>query len=201
MLVAVKVNPIQNRKRPPIANGVIAIIIFIVTEIMFFAALISSYLVLRSNAEEWPPWGQPRLPVETTAFNSLALLLSGWVLYKAYQSFSKGNDEELPKVRKLLGLSILLGVFFVGFQGYEWAQLIQFGLTISSSTFGGLFYLIIGTHALHAVAALIALIYTYLRLAPHATSKLTATEFVVPQIFWCFVVGIWPILYVLVYLV
>ena len=61
------------RAKPPVSSGVIGMLIFMVTEAMFFAALISAYLVIRSGIEEWPPWGQPRLPIETTAFNTLVL--------------------------------------------------------------------------------------------------------------------------------
>ncbi len=201
MLIGANVDPTQHqkRKKPPIANGVLGIIIFVVTEVMFFAALISAYLVLRSGALEWPPWGQPRLPVLATAFNTLVLLFSGWVLFKAHKIFSKPDGT--PTARKLLGISILLGLFFILFQGYEWIELIQFGLTMTSSTYGSLFYLIIGTHALHVAVALIVLSHTYLKLAPSKVSQLATTEFAVSQIFWYFVVGVWPILYFLVYLI
>jgi len=197
MLISADVSPVPSRRKPPIANGVLGIIIFIVTEVMFFAALISAYLVLRSNTEEWPPWGQPRLPAGETAFNSLALLLSGWILFKAQKAFSK---QDTLKARKLLGVSIFLGVFFLVFQGYEWAQLINFGLTMTSSTYGGLFYLVIGTHGLHAIVAVLALIQAYFRFSPNRVQKITEPEFLVPQVFWYFVVGVWPILYFLVYL-
>ena len=200
MLVTANIDPSQrhNRKKPPISNGVLGMIIFIVSEIMFFAALISSYLVLRSGATEWPPWGQPRLPVVATAFNTLVLLASGWMLYKAFQQFTQ-PEPSIAKTQKFLGISILLGVFFVVFQGYEWMQLIQFGLTLTSSTYGGLFYLIIGTHALHAIAALLMLVHSYWKLRPAQTPPLTPTDFAVPLVFWYFVVGVWPILYFLVY--
>ncbi|MBF0279854.1 MAG: cytochrome c oxidase subunit 3 [SAR324 cluster bacterium] len=201
MLIGTNVDPTrhQNRQKPPIANGVVGIAIFVVTEVMFFASLISAYLVLRSGAEEWPPWGQPRLPVAATAFNTVVLLLSGLVLFKAYQQFLK--PDRVSVSRKMLGLSILLGLFFVLFQGYEWIQLLQFGLTMTSSNYGGLFYLIIGTHAVHVVAALFFLLHTYSMLAPSRIPQLASTEFVVSQIFWYFVVGVWPILYFLIYLV
>ncbi len=202
MLVTANFDPAQrhNRRKAPIANGVLGMLIFVITEVMFFAALISAYLVLRAGALEWPPWGQPRLPVAATAFNSVVLLLSGWVLFQAYKAFVQPNSY-LRKVRKLLAVSILLGTFFVLFQGYEWLQLISFGLTITSSTYGSLFYLVIGTHALHAIIALLILFRAYSKLAPLRTPPLTRTEFVVPQIFWYFVVGVWPVLYITVYLV
>ncbi len=202
MLVSANFDPTQrdNRNKHPIANGILGMLIFVVTEVMFFAALISAYLVLRAGTPEWPPWGQPRLPVAATAFNSVILLLSGWVLFHAYKAFSQ-TDPSLRKAKRLLAISILLGTFFVLFQGYEWIRLISFGLTITSSTYGGLFYLIIGTHAFHAIIALLILLRAYIKFTPINSPSLTRTEFVVPQIFWYFVVGVWPLLYVTVYLV
>ncbi len=70
------------------------------------------------------------------------------------------------------------------------------GLTVQSSTYGAFFYLIVGAHALHAVAALFALGYCYLRFSKH---ELPHTTFSATQLFWYFVVLLWPILYVLVY--
>ena len=45
------------RARTPVSSGVIGMLLFMVTEAMFFAALISAYLVIRAGLEEWPPWG------------------------------------------------------------------------------------------------------------------------------------------------
>ncbi len=66
-----------------------------------------------------------------------------------------------------------------------------------TSTHGGFFYLIVGMHALHAVAALIVLAYAWLLLRQ---ARLAPATFHATQIFWYFVVGLWPILYVEVYL-
>ena len=68
---------------------------------------------------------------------------------------------------------------------------------MASSTHGGFFYLIVGVHALHAVGALVALVFMYQRLT-HL--KLLPGPFSASQVFWYFVVGLWPILYLQVYL-
>ena len=98
-----------------------------------------------------------------------------------------------------MGISIGMGAFFLVFQGYEWVQLIKFGLTLTSGAYGGLFYLIIGTHGLHAVAALMGLLYVYYRIF-YKEKLFLSRPFVVTEIFWYFVVGIWPLLFVVVYL-
>ena len=184
------------RAEPPVSSGVIGMLLFMVTEVMFFGALISAYLVIRAGLDEWPPWGQPRLPIETTAINSLVLLVSGFLMSYSRNLFKKKNISE---GRKWFGYSILLGTFFFISQGYEWAQLIKFGLTVSSSVYGGLFYLIIGAHGFHVIGTLAFLIYAWNRLdAP--VNPITSEEIFPVQLLWYFVVCVWPVLYVLVYL-
>ena len=184
----------STRSRPPIPNSLLAMVAFLGTEVMLFAALISSFLIVKADASIWPPLGQPRLPVNVTAFTTVLLLASGFAFYLANGRFRAGN---FPGSRKLLGLAVLLGGIFVTVQGYEWAKLLGFGLTMTSSIYGSFFYMIIGFHALHAVAALVAMLHLYVTFGPQGQS---ASRFLGTQVFWYFVVGIWPILYYLVYL-
>ena len=100
-------------------------------------------------------------------------------------------------VGRLLVAATLLGGIFVGLQGVEWVALIREGLTITSSTYGALFYTIIGAHAAHAVAAILALAWAALRLG---AGTLTRDVLSAVAIFWYFVVLVWPFLYFVVYL-
>ncbi len=183
----------ESRSEPLVANAVMGMLIFVIVEAMLFAGLISAFTIIRSSAMVWPPPNQPRLPIEETALNTAALLVSGVFLSLARRSF--GRDR--VRTQRSLLLSMLLGAFFVIFQGVEWVALIREGLTLSSSNFGSFFYLIVGMHALHAVAALGLLAYAWIRLMRGwlASSQLAAAE-----VFWYFVVGLWPIIYLQVYL-
>lgn len=185
---------VPTKREPILPNGVLGMLIFVATEIMFFSGLISAFVIGKSNAVGgWPPPGQPRLPVEETALNTAALLASGVLLFFANRAFAKGS----PSTKRLLGLSIALGGFFVVFQGAEWVSLIAEGLTLTSGQLGGFFYLIVGAHALHVVAGFVILLYTYRKLSD---AKLDRFTFWPAQIFWYFVVGVWPVLYWQVYL-
>ena len=93
-------------------------------------------------------------------------------------------------------LSVLLGTFFVLLQGFEWAQLLNEGLTLFSNQYGSFFYMIVGAHAAHAIVAILCLVYCYVK---YLRDELTANALWAGQIFWYFVVGIWPLLYMLVY--
>ena len=184
------------RAKSPVSNGVVGMLIFIVTEVMFFGGLISAYLVIRAGLDEWPPWGQPRLPVVNTAVNTLVLLVSG--LLMAYSRYLLQKNK-LIEGRRWLGFSVGLGALFLISQGYEWMQLIKYGLTVSSSVYGGLFYLIIGAHGLHVIGTLAFVIYAWRRLG--ATVNPITPEGLLPvQLLWYFVVIVWPVLYMLVYL-
>jgi len=162
---------------------------------MFFAGLVSAHAIVRSQAagQMWPPYGQPRLPVQETAINSLALLVSGVVLVLTWYAYRR----EPSGARIPLLLSIVLGLVFVSMQGVEWAALLADGLTLQSSTYGGFFYLIVGSHALHAVGALGGLVWAFDRLDKN---RLTSSQLATVSAFWYFVVLVWPLLYWKVYL-
>jgi cytochrome c oxidase subunit 3 len=183
------------RRKPIVSSGVLGMLVFIFAEVMFFAGLISAHTIVKSQTAGgmWPPYGQPRLPVEETAINTAALLVSGIVLLLAWFAFRR----ERSSARIPLALSVLLGAFFVYSQGLEWVALLGEGLTMQSSSYGGFFYLIVGSHALHAVVALVALAWALVRLHK---GLLTSTQLATVAAFWYFVVLVWPILYIQVYL-
>jgi cytochrome c oxidase subunit 3 len=180
-------------KRLP--NSVLAMIIFIVTEIMFFAALMSAHTIARATVMGgvWPPAGQPRLPVERTAFNTAILLLSGVLLFVSSRRARAGYERALS----YLAGAIATGIAFVLLQGVEWVALLREGLTMQSSTHGAFFYLIVGAHALHASVAIAVLTAIYF---PMRRGTLAPSTFAATQVFWYFVVLLWPVIYLRVYL-
>jgi cytochrome c oxidase subunit III len=183
----------ESRTTPLVPSGVMGMLLFVASETMLFAGLISAFTIIRSSALVWPPPDQPRLPVGETALNTAALLASGVCLYFAGRGLARGREG----ARRPLLAAMLLGAFFVVFQGIEWLALIREGLTLTSSNLGSFFYLIVGLHALHAVAALGVLVYVWLRLQ---RGWLAQSQLATAQVFWYFVVGLWPVLYGVVYL-
>jgi heme/copper-type cytochrome/quinol oxidase subunit 3 len=185
----------SDRSRAVIPSGVLAMAMFIATEVMFFAGLISGFLVLKAQAIGWPPPDQPRLPVGVTGINTAVLLASGWTMHRAVAGLRKGTGE----FARWLGLTALLGAVFLAVQGYEWVRLIGFGLTTSSSLYGATFYTLVGAHGLHVLAALVVLLVARLR-AARGGYPTDASEAEPIRMYWLFVVAVWPVLYVLVYL-
>ena len=199
MTADAKVLPFRPRPRRPdklVSNGVMGMVLVVFVEVMLFAGFISAFVIVKSRAlgSVWPPPGQPRLPFERTAFNTGALVLSGVVLLVAHRAYQRDRGRA---VGGLLLLATLLGGAFVALQGVEWAALLQEGLTLTSSTYGSLFYTIIGAHALHAIVAICALAWAWGRLR---AGRLTKEALSTVALFWYFVVLVWPVLYLQVYL-
>jgi cytochrome c oxidase subunit 3 len=183
----------ESQRNPLVPSAVMGMLIFVFTELMLFAGLLSAFSIVRAGAVLWPPPGQPRLPIQATAFNTGVLVASGVALFLAQRGFFRDRAS----ARRPLLLAMLLGAFFVVFQGFEWVRLVAQGLTLTSSTLGSFFYLIVGLHALHAIAALAVLVYTWRRLE---RGWLAQDQLAAAQVFWYFVVGLWPVLYGVVYL-
>lgn len=177
-------------------NGVVGMAIAVFVEVMLFAGFISAFIIVRDSAPPglWPPPDQPRLPVTTTAFNTAMLLASGVVLFLANRAFARRGAAAAARP---MGIAILMGGCFVAFQGVEWVRLIAQGLTLTSSQLGSFFYVVVGAHALHAAVALVVLAVQWQAMR---AGRLSGSAFGAGQLFWYFVVLMWPVIYLEVYL-
>jgi cytochrome c oxidase subunit III len=99
-----------------------------------------------------------------------------------------------------LTTTVVLGLAFLVVQGNEWIRLIHFGLTASSSVYGGLFYALIGAHAVHVLCGLIWVIVVRMQARRGRYSKSGCAGVQTAAMYWTFVVALWPVLYGLVYL-
>ena len=179
------------------SNAWLAVLILLGAEAMFFAGLIGAYIVFRVGSPIWPPPFQPRLPIAVTGVNTLILLASAVTVRLALKAVMAGNRKKLIL---MLGVTAALGSIFLAVQGFEWVRLIHFGLTVSSSVYGSLFYTLIGFHALHVFAALIWLLIVFALATQGRFSRERHVGLQTCGMYWTFVVGLWPLLYGLVYL-
>lgn len=183
--------------RPPLGNAYLGMAAFLGAEAMFFAGLIGAFLVFRYGSQVWPPPFQPRLPLGVTGVNTAVLLLSAFTMARAWRAWKRENRKALN--RNLLVTSVL-GVVFLLVQGSEWVRLVHFGLTLSSSVYGGTFYTLIGFHGLHVLGAVIWLASVFFMLRRASFLPRYGTRLEICAIYWYFVVGLWPVLFGLVYL-
>ena len=171
-------------------NGALGMALFVFTELMLFSGFISAFAIVQGSAMPgmWPPPDQPRLPVERTAFNTVALLLSGVLLWVGARRFRRAGA---PAAQPWMLGALALGATFVIGQGMEWVALLRHGLTMTSSQLGSFFYVIIGTHGLHAVAAILALAWAVVAMRAR---RLNESTLAAVELFWYFVVLVWPLL-------
>ncbi len=192
-------NNVEVRERPPLSNARLAVLVLLGAETMLFSGLIGAFLVFRVGNVTWPPPSHIgiELPRMITGINTALLLLSGYTMFQAHRAIQR---DQVKQLRRWLLITGVLGVLFLGVQGSEWVQLIRNGLTLQSGVYGGIFYVLIGCHALHVLTAVIWLLVVY---GMAVAGRFSAERYVgvdTCTIYWIFVVALWPILYVLVYL-
>jgi heme/copper-type cytochrome/quinol oxidase subunit 3 len=181
---------------PAVGSPELAVLIFIVFELMLFSGLVATYLVLRTSSFAWPPPGLPRLPVAVTAVNTVILTFSAVTMYRATREIAAGAQG---RFRNALLVTVVLGTTFLVVQGSEWVQLIHRGLTLTSGSYGGIFYTLIGLHALHVVGAVVWLGVVLVAALRRRYTPQRYTGVRLCAMYWYFVVGLWPLLFVLVY--
>jgi cytochrome c oxidase subunit 3 len=187
----------DDKPEPPLNNARLGVMLFLGTEVMFFSGLLSAFLVFRTGSPIWPPPLQPRLPILVTALNTVILLGSGYTMGRALYAIRRGKGQALCQ---WLRVTALLGVIFLVVQGYEWARLLQFGLTLSSGVYGATFYILIGCHAVHVFGAVIWLLAVLFLAKRQRFSSQHHMAVQLCGMYWYFVVALWPILFVAVYL-
>lgn len=185
------------KPEPPVSNARLGMLVFLAFEAMLFAGLIGAFLVYRLGSEVWPPLGQPRLPLLVTWANTAALLFSGYTMRSALRAIQVGDRQD---VRTGLSRTALLGTIFLVVQGSEWVRLIRHGLTLSAGIYGATFYTVIGCHGIHVLGAVIWLLAVRLGSSADQLSARCHTGVELCGMYWYFVVGLWPVLFTLVYL-
>lgn len=199
----ISLQPHRRARRIAIDLGMVAMLVVVVCEAMLFVGLVCAFLLTRAvDGSAWPPPGQPWFPVGETALNTAALLAAGGLVYRAARSWE--NRE--ARIAPLLLAAIVLGSFFLFFQGVVWWKLLADGLRVTSTNHGKFFCLIVGMHAGHTLAALAFLSVVWLRLKPFRDEEapprgpLRSSAFSAARIPLYFAVGVWPLLYLCLYL-
>jgi cytochrome c oxidase subunit 3 len=109
----------------PLTRGKLIMWLFLSTEIMFFAALLGSYVVLRFGAPIWPKPHHVHLSEPIGAFNTFVLICSSVTIVLAFES-AKANKTAAAKAWMLS--TLLLGGLFLGIKGYEYKAKFDHGI-------------------------------------------------------------------------
>lgn len=177
-------------------NGKLGVWLFLASEVMLFAGLFSSYVLLRTGSSTWP---HHVLPVRMAAVNTGILIASSMTMVMAWAAL-KMNDWS--RHRLFLALTIVLGLAFLGIKMVEYREHIAAGELPSHDTFFAIYYTLTGIHALHIVGGLVAMLYL---LGPGARLWATHPEQFTNRIeatglYWHFVDFVWIFLFPLLYL-
>jgi cytochrome c oxidase subunit 3 len=172
--------------------------VFLVSEVMFFTALIGSYIILRwGTGAQWP---EPRtvLAIPVTAINTFILICSSVSMVKAYAAATRDDQAGL---KRWLLLTVLGGATFVSVQAYEYHHLIEKGFLPSSGLFGASFYTMTGFHGFHVTCGVISMIWVTIRAfrGKYAGGNYHGIETI--GLYWHFVDLVWIILFTIVYLI
>jgi cytochrome c oxidase subunit 3 len=177
----------------------IGTIVWLASELMFFAALFAIYFTSRAvNPELWEQETE-LLNIPFATINTTILVLSSVTCQIGVFAAERGDVRAL---RKWFIITFIMGAVFIGGQVYEYALLVEEGLTLSSSVFGSAFFLTTGFHGLHVTGGLIAFLFVLGR--TYATRKFShseATSAIVVSYYWHFVDVVWIGLFATIYLI
>ncbi len=185
-------------------------IIWLASELMFFAALFASYFTIRAVSPDLWAQSTEKLDVPFAAVNTTILVLSsltcqmGVFAAERGQVGRAGSLFQVPKwgLREWFILTYFMGAIFVAGQATEYTSLIQEGITIPSSGYGSMFYLTTGFHALHVTGGLVAFLFVLGRtfMARRFTHE-QAVSAIVVSYYWHFVDVVWIGLFATIYLI
>ncbi len=196
--------------------------VFLASEVLFFGALIGTYIILRFSVSE--PWAAPGavLNVPLTAMNTFLLICSSVFMVKAFAAIADGDQKRL---RFWLLTTILGGAAFVGVQVFEYITLVGHGLTpggfregsqfaelaaaepvkygaATAGLYGSTFFTMTGFHGFHVTCGVVSMTYLYFTKAlPGKYTQQDYRGIEAVGLYWHFVDLVWIVLFTIVYLV
>lgn len=172
---------------------------FLISEAAIFGALFTHYYYHRHVMEFWPPAGTPEISTHYPAIATLILMFSSFTCEQGLKSFERGNRF---RAKSWQMLTVVLGLVFLGFQGFEWGLLInQYGFTVESNIYGTMFFMITGFHGLHVAVGIIFLTLVYGRLELGQMNEQRHFSMIASSWYWHFVDVIWVLLFFTLYLI
>jgi cytochrome c oxidase subunit 3 len=193
-----------------ISNVVLGMLLFLTSEVMFFAGLFAAYFAVRAKAPRWPtinpetittanPLGEPFhleiLPLVGPA--TVLLILSSFTCQFAVWAIRRG--DRVAFVRNI-AVTFIIGIVFLVMQGTDYAELGAEGLTLASGTYGTTYFTLTGFHGAHVFGGVVMLgVVLYRGMAGQFSARHhDAVE--AASLYWHFVDVVWILLFSLLYL-
>jgi cytochrome c oxidase subunit 3 len=174
----------------PLAVGVV---VWLASEVMFFAGLFAAYFVLRSENDPWPPAGA-ELDVAQAALSTVLLLTSSFTMHLAVKAAERDDHR---RVGRWLAVTLTLGVLFLVNLGLEW-MLLDFQL--DTDAYGSIYYLITGFHGLHVLGGLVLMVAVAALVLGKGSRAPIGQSVAVTGYYWHFVDAVWIVVFLVIYL-
>jgi len=189
----------HDAKRGGMDPALLGMMLFIASEVMFFAALFAAYFNAKATLPVWPPPGSEdilhAIPIPLIA--TVILIISSFTMQWGTSRIRKGDRTGLNRA---IAVTLTLGVVFLVIQMYDYYLLFtEEGFGINSGVYGTLFYTLTGFHGAHVLGGVIGLTVILSRgLAGQFTKKHhVAVEAV--HYYWHFVDVVWVLLFLVLY--
>ncbi len=187
--------------RGGISNPILGMILFITSEVMFFAGLFAAYFAVRSAAQATGGWP----PAEFThTLNGLGIVLPATIMLIA-SSFTCQfavnairRDDHRGFVRNI-GVTVVLGIAFLLIQAFDYSLLAGEGLTLGAGPFGTTYYTLTGFHGAHVFGGVIMLSVVLYRGMAGQFSARHHDAVEATSLYWHFVDVVWVALYLTLY--
>ncbi len=170
---------------------------FIGSECMLFGTLIATYMAYRGKSTVGP---HPHeiLNIPLTTLSTFDLLMSSLLMVLALDAVLRDNRR---RARLWLAGTALFGLFFLGFQAYEFTHFVHEGLTLQRNLFGSTFYTLTGFHGGHVTLGVIMLLTLLILDFRGKLGVADAPKVEVIGLYWHFVDIVWIAIFTLIYLV
>jgi cytochrome c oxidase subunit 3 len=185
-------------------------IVWLSSELMFFAALFAAYFTIRAVSPDLWALNTEKLNVPFATVNTTILVLSSVTCQLGVFAAERGQVGRTGSVLNVKGwglrewfmLTYVMGAIFIGGQAYEYTELVHENVTIPNSAYGSMFYLTTGFHGLHVTGGLIAFLFVLGRtfMARKFTHE-QAVSAIVVSYYWHFVDVVWIGLFSTIYLI
>ena len=168
----------------------------IASECFLFGTLITNYFINRNRGLEGPG-GVEIFDINLTTLSTFDLLMSSVAMVLALHY---SHTKELRKMQAWLGVVVLGGVIFLGFQYYEFNHFVNLGLKLDTSVFGSAFYMLTGCHGLHVAVGVLWISSILVHSLRKGEEWFDSDIIEVAGLYWHFVDVVWIIIFTVVYL-
>jgi cytochrome c oxidase subunit III len=206
---ATQTPPRSPASRPNLVS--VGTIVWLSSELMFFAALFAMYFTIRSvDKGENLRWPGAHLNLALGSVNTTVLLLSSVTCQMGVFAVERGQIRRTASIfdfrkwglREWYVLSFLMGLYFVLGQGYEYLALIRIDHLTLASGYGSVFYIPTGFHGLHVTGGLVAFLFLLGRTyAAKTFTQEQQVSAIVVSYYWHFVDVVWIGLFTTIYLI